>query len=104
MPTAHLIHGCIGAGKTTFARRLEEELPAIRISHDEWMAHLCGDDPPVDQFPVFRQQVSTLIDKQWKRCVELGLDVVLDLGSSTTPRSPIVSPAPLPRRMGTATA
>ena len=80
LPTAHLIHGYIGAGKTTFARRLEQELPAIRFSHDEWMAYLHGDDPPVDQFPVFRHQVSRLIGKQWTRCVELGLDVVLDLG------------------------
>lgn len=80
MPTAHLIHGYIGAGKTTFARRLEQELPAIRFSHDEWMAYLYGDDPPVDQFPVFRHQVSRLIGKQWTRCVELGLHVVLDIG------------------------
>jgi predicted kinase len=53
MPTAHLIHGYVGAGKTTFARRLEQELPAIRFSHDEWMTRLYGDDPPVDQFPEF---------------------------------------------------
>jgi predicted kinase len=47
MATAHLIHGYLGAGKTTFARRLEEELPAIRFSHDEWMTNLYGDDPPI---------------------------------------------------------
>lgn len=80
MVTAHLIHGYIGAGKTTFARRLEQELPAIRFSHDEWMANLFGDDPPIDQFPEFRQRVSKLIDTYWTRCVNLGLDVVLDLG------------------------
>ena len=80
MPTAHLIHGSVGAGKTTFARRLERELPAIRFSHDEWMTRLYGDDPPVDQFPKFHQRVSKLIDDCWRRCVELGLDVVLDLG------------------------
>jgi predicted kinase len=80
MPTAHLIHGYIGAGKTTLARRLEQELRAIRFSHDEWMTRLYGDDPPVDQFPEFHQRVSKLIDTCWTRCIELGLDVVLDLG------------------------
>ena len=90
MPTAHLIHGYIGAGKTTFARRLERELPAIRFSHDEWMARLYGDDPPVDRFAEFHDRVSKLIETHWTRCVELGLDVVLDLGFwSRTQRSEI---------------
>jgi predicted kinase len=80
MATAHLIHGYIGAGKTTFARRLEKELPAIRFSGDEWMAHLYGDDPPAAEFPQLHQRVSALIDQHWIRCLELGLDVVLDLG------------------------
>jgi predicted kinase len=80
MPTIHLIHGFVGAGKTTFARRLEQELPAIRFSHDEWMTRLYGDDPPVDQFPELHERVSKLIGNYWMRGVELGLDVVLDLG------------------------
>ncbi|MBR0835765.1 ATP-binding protein [Bradyrhizobium manausense] len=80
MATAHLIHGYLGAGKTTFARHLEHELPAIRFSHDEWMTILYGNDPPMDQFPEFHQRVSRLIDAHWTRCVKLGLDVVLDLG------------------------
>lgn len=42
MATAHLIHGFLGVGKTTFARQLEERLPAIRFSHDEWMARRYG--------------------------------------------------------------
>ena len=32
MATAHLIYGYLGAGKTTFAKKLERELPAIRFS------------------------------------------------------------------------
>jgi predicted kinase len=77
--TAHLIHGFLGAGKTTFARQLERELPAIRFSQDEWMAHLYGNDPPVDEFPIFFRRISELIARLWPRCLELGADVVLDL-------------------------
>jgi predicted kinase len=80
MATAHLIHGYLGAGKTTFARRLENDLPAIRFSHDEWMTRLYGSDPPVDEFPELCRRVSEQIDKLWPRCLQLGLDVVLDLG------------------------
>jgi predicted kinase len=80
MPTAHLIHGYLGAGKTTFARQLEHEIPAIRFSHDEWMTRLYGDDPPVEHFAEFYRRVSEQTEAVWFRCLELGLDVVLDFG------------------------
>jgi predicted kinase len=80
MATAHLIHGYLGAGKTTFARRLERELPAVRFSHDEWMAALFGEDSPAELFQARRERVWRLMAAQWTRCLELGLDVVLDLG------------------------
>ena len=79
MATAHLIHGFLGAGKTTFARRLERNLPGIRFTHDEWMARLHGDDPPVERFAEYFRRVSEQIESVWPRCLELGLDVVLDL-------------------------
>lgn len=80
MPTAHLIHGFLGVGKTTLARRLAETVPAIRFSHDEWMARLYGNDPPVEHFPEFYRRVSEQLEQIWPRCLELGVDVVLDFG------------------------
>lgn len=80
MATAHLIHGYIGAGKTTLARRLEQDLPAIRFTHDEWMSTLYGADPPLDSFADRFERVTALIERLWPRCLELGADVVLDLG------------------------
>ena len=79
MATVHMIHGFLGAGKTTFARRLERSLPAIRFSHDEWMARLYGTDPPFDLFAEYYRRVSDQIASVWPRCAELGLEVVLDL-------------------------
>ena len=35
-----LIVGCTGAGKTTYARRLADEIGGIRFSIDEWMMAL----------------------------------------------------------------
>lgn len=77
-PTVHMIHGYLGAGKTTFARKLEQELPAIRFSQDEWITCIFGHqhlDPETMLEPV-----KHLMDACWTRCVELGLDVVLDDG------------------------
>jgi predicted kinase len=79
MPTAHLIHGYLGAGKTTFAKRLEAELGAIRFTHDEWMSRLYGDDPPVERFATYHWNVWELMPDVWVRCLTLGLDVVLDM-------------------------
>jgi predicted kinase len=35
-PRVHLLAGLNGAGKTTFARQLEADLPAVRFTLDEW--------------------------------------------------------------------
>ena len=41
-----LVVGCTGAGKTTYARKLADELGALRFSIDEWMMPLFGPDQP----------------------------------------------------------
>src|SRR5262245_36991946 len=43
------------------------------------MAHLYGNDPPVHEFPIFFRRVSELIGRVWPRCLELGVDAILDL-------------------------
>jgi len=80
MATVHMIHGYLGAGKTTFACDLERRLPALRLTHDEWMLRLYGEDPPPERFRAFFDRVSERIEAVWTRASALGLDVVLDLG------------------------
>src|SRR5258708_5633784 len=43
MATLHLICGLPGSGKTTLAKQLERDLPALRLAPDEWMARIVGD-------------------------------------------------------------
>ncbi|HET7718299.1 MAG TPA: AAA family ATPase, partial [Bauldia sp.] len=72
--------GYIGAGKTTFSRRLERQVSAVRFTHDEWMRRLYGEDPPEQQFVELAQRVSSLMEEVWRRCLDVGVDVVLDFG------------------------
>ena len=78
--TAFLIHGYLGAGKTTLARRIEVEQAAIRLTHDEWMRSLYGDDPPETHFSEYAKRVSGVMETVWTRCVALKMNVVLDFG------------------------
>ncbi|MFT3867010.1 MAG: AAA family ATPase [Nibricoccus sp.] len=79
-PTLHLIHGIPGSGKTTFARKLEQDLHAVRFSPDEWMVTLHGTNPPE---PLFREQHERIMELIWEhveRVLKAGCDVVLDGG------------------------
>jgi len=75
-PTLHLICGLPGSGKTTLARRLEAELPALRLAADEWMARIVGDG--------YDQAKRTAVEAvQWEiaaRVIILGVDVILENG------------------------
>ncbi|GAB3400044.1 P-loop nucleotide/nucleoside kinase family protein [Flindersiella endophytica] len=81
MATAHLIYGYIGAGKSTFAARLERELPAIRFSTDEWIGRLYSDDETeIADFGVLVDRVERVMEPVWTQCLRHGIDVVLDQG------------------------
>ena len=48
-PIAYILCGFIGAGKTTFARKLEKETKAIRITKDEWIIQIFGNKITLDK-------------------------------------------------------
>ena len=80
MPTAHLIHGFVGNGKTTYAIKLEKALPALRFSIDEWIAALYGQNPPREKFEEYHHRTANLIWSMATRALTLGQDIVLDFG------------------------
>ena len=76
----HLIVGLPGAGKTTLARQLEAELPALRLTPDEWIGPLYGESLAPAQLDAVRDPVESV---QWsvaERALMLGLQVILDFG------------------------
>jgi predicted kinase len=70
--------GLVAGGKTTLARQLAEELPALRLSRDEWMIRLYGlsyDDPQ------YVERLDPCTELMWDMAVaalRLGVNVILD--------------------------
>jgi predicted kinase len=80
-PTAHLIHGYLAVGKTTFARRLSLRTGAVLLSADEWYLRLYTDGTPTGHLDneLYRRLESQL-DELWPQILSHGVDMVLDFG------------------------
>jgi len=78
-PIAHLMCGLVAAGKTTLARQLAEELPALRFSRDEWMIRLYGLPYANPQYVEHLDPCTELIWDVAVEALRLGVNVILDL-------------------------
>jgi predicted kinase len=79
-PTLYLMIGLPGAGKTTRAKEIEVEHAALRLTPDEWIVALYGNDLDRPRRDAVRDPVEAV---QWhvaKRALSLGCNVVLDWG------------------------
>jgi hypothetical protein len=79
-PRVHLMHGFIGSGKSTCARRLEAELGALRIVPDDWMSAIHGSDPPTEDFARRLRTLFDLLEAVWIPAARAGAHVILDYG------------------------
>ena len=75
-PTLFLICGLPGAGKTTFAQRLQDEIPAIRLCPDDWIAAL--DFPLHDE--ARRAKLEALFTSLAFSLLGQGQSVILEFG------------------------
>jgi predicted kinase len=80
----HLICGSTGAGKTTYAQALANEVDGFVFSIDKWMMTLFGDDTPEELTPAwFMPRVERCeehIRSQIIRLADLNVPSILDLG------------------------
>ena len=77
-PAIYLMCGFLGFGKTTAAKKLEQELPAIRFTHDEIMLKKFGRTP--DNFQVRYKEVDDFIRNETDKAIKSGKNVILDYG------------------------
>lgn len=79
--TVYLICGFIGSGKTTFAKKLEKEIDAIRFTKDEWLIRLFGNDPKsIEDFEKHDDKICNLSSEVAFQCIKAGADVIIDDG------------------------
>jgi predicted kinase len=79
-PIVYVICGFIGAGKTTFAKKLEEKTGAVRITKDEWSISLIGNDPAIDGYAEWDAKIIALSRNVAFQLAEKGIDVIIDEG------------------------
>ena len=80
MTTLHLMVGLPCSGKTMLAKKLENNLGALRLTPDEWHRHLYGQDALHPDHDIRHSKIETL---QWnvaQAALQQGLDVILDFG------------------------
>lgn len=75
-PILLLTVGLPGCGKTTAAIRFEVEHSALRLTKDEWMKALYGDENPSSASDVVEGRLIAIA----LRAVSLGINVALDFG------------------------
>jgi predicted kinase len=78
--TVYMMYGYLGAGKTTHARKLAKELGAVRLSPDEEMVAMHGEEPPADDWGHLERGIKTRLWKRAAEAVVAGQDVILDFG------------------------
>ncbi len=80
MATLHLMVGLPCSGKTTLAKKLEHELPALRLNLDRCHIHLFGQDAEGPEHDTRHNLIETMLWDIASRSLVLGMNVILDYG------------------------
>ena len=80
MATLHLMVGLPCSGKTTLARKLEQEHSALRLTPDEWQVALFGQDAEEPEHDARHSLIEAMLWKIASRVLKLGTNVILDFG------------------------
>jgi predicted kinase len=83
-PVLHFIAGKIGAGKTTLARRLALEVPAVHICEDQWISTLGGEVKTLRDYVRHSTRCRKLLVPHLRDILRVGASVVLDFAGNTS--------------------
>ncbi|ADR21297.1 hypothetical protein MATR_10740 [Marivirga tractuosa] len=84
MSKIHIVFGPQGAGKSTYSKKLADEVKGIHLGIDNWMWKLYGDDLPKSMnLKWIMERVERCEKLIWELSEDIsnrGCDVILDLG------------------------
>ena len=80
MATLHLMVGLPCSGKTTLAKKLEQERSALRLTPDAWQVGLFGQDAKEPEHDARHRFIETMLWHIASRALALGTNVILDFG------------------------
>jgi predicted kinase len=83
-PVLHMICGKIASGKSTLAKKLSAADGAVRISEDEWLATLFGDQMhSIPDFVRCSAKLRQAMEPHILALLEAGVPIVLDFQANT---------------------
>ncbi|WP_038177949.1 AAA family ATPase [Vibrio rhizosphaerae] len=80
MAKIYFICGFIGSGKTTYAKKLEQERKAFRFNADEWMIPLFGEHMAREVFDARLLTLKSLFQSSAIQMINLNVSVIFDFG------------------------
>ena len=70
----------MGFGKTTFSKRLAQQLPAVCLTHDEFMVDIYGRNVSDAEFHANYQKIDDMLWKLAAKIIQAGGNVIMDYG------------------------
>ncbi|MEM8494527.1 MAG: ATP-binding protein [Planctomycetota bacterium] len=80
-PELHVICGLPGTGKTTLAKRLEAELPGVRLCPDEWITAVFPADRLTYISDNYRDEIEALEWRLGQRMLRANCHVIIEWGT-----------------------
>lgn len=77
--TLYIIHGFIGAGKTTFSKKLASEIGAVHLNPDEWCVKLFSKKNYEANWEKCFADTMDILWNKTKEYLNKGTDVILDM-------------------------
>jgi len=79
-PTIHVPHGYVAFGKTTLAKKLATQLPAVLIDFDDWVIRIYGKSESVSQSVEWAKKLNPFVYYLIAEITRTGTNVVFDGG------------------------
>src|SRR5438876_3139919 len=83
MATLHFLCGKAGSGKTTLARKIAHEAPAVFICEDDWIARIADPIANLGDYVKAATRIRSVVAPLVGELLRFGVSVVFDFGGNT---------------------